>query len=636
MDSLLESKSFDDTDMSSIEYDPPSGSESDFKIIPESVFYDIDKLRAFCKKLYLDGAREKKLRIRIQEDLKAVKADLLKLQRTSPRRGPVRLPRAVRQAVTAGAPPQVKSKIPNQMYLDNDGRLVSAHTRIQQLTRDLNISEDDRKNLRKELSEAKATISEMAEKIKALEHELAILRKKLFGKSNERGKGKEIAKRAKKHVRQGSTTKPKKKPTRRDYSHLPVLEENKTTLDPCDRTCKGCGKVYKPTDQYETTDQIELKIEAYRKRLSRQKYIKSCRCKDSPPFLRAPLDPRSAGPSKIGDSLLQHLLLQKFSHQIPCGRILANLRAFGLDLSPTTINDAYKRLHEKVKTLKHHLLERSRKAKSWHIDETTWRVMEGAEGSYQLRRWYLWTFLSDEVVYYVIVNSRGSDVIDHHFAGVLSGSISADRFVVYRSLEQHQRFKIGYCWAHVRRDFIRVMEADSKKEKWASKWLRFIAILYRTNNRRKGVAEDSSTHGHLTKRLHKITANMLKIAKQQKAYKSNSEAQYKTLKRFLKHYDGLTAFITNPDLAIDNNPAERAIRPMVMGRKTYYGSGSVWAADFAGIMFSMFQTLKIWKINEKKWLEMLFETLKHDKQDELAKLMPWNLDAEVLSRLRLN
>jgi hypothetical protein len=45
MDSLLESKSFDDTDMSSTEYDPPSGSESDFKIIPESVFYDIDKLR---------------------------------------------------------------------------------------------------------------------------------------------------------------------------------------------------------------------------------------------------------------------------------------------------------------------------------------------------------------------------------------------------------------------------------------------------------------------------------------------------------------------------------------------------------------------------------------------------------------
>ena len=64
------------------------------------------------------------------------------------------------------------------------------------------------------------------------------------------------------------------------------------------------------------------------------------------------------------------------------------------------------------------------------------------------------------------------------------------------------------------------------------------------------------------------------------------------------HWPGLTVFVEHPEVPMDNNSAERAERGPVVGRKNYYGSGAVWAGQLAAVLFSVFETLKLWGVNE--------------------------------------
>jgi hypothetical protein len=70
-------------------------------------------------------------------------------------------------------------------------------------------------------------------------------------------------------------------------------------------------------------------------------------------------------------------------------------------------------------------------------------------------------------------------------------------------------------------------------------------------------------------------------------------AQRQVLTSLRNHWQGLIVFVTYPEVPMDNNRAEQAIRNSVTGRKNYYGSGSVWSAELAAMMFSLFQTIEI-------------------------------------------
>ena len=60
-------------------------------------------------------------------------------------------------------------------------------------------------------------------------------------------------------------------------------------------------------------------------------------------------------------------------------------------------------------------------------------------------------------------------------------------------------------------------------------------------------------------------------------------------------------------MAMDNNAAERALRNPIVGRKNYYGSGSVWSAHFAAMMFSVLQTVLLWSLNPHQWLSAFLQ-----------------------------
>ena len=76
----------------------------------------------------------------------------------------------------------------------------------------------------------------------------------------------------------------------------------------------------------------------------------------------------------------------------------------------------------------------------------------------------------------------------------------------------------------------------------------------------------------------------------------------KTLESLREHWQGLTRFLDDPRIPMDNNASERSVRGPAIGRNNYYGSGAEWSGRLAAMLFSIFATLLHWKINERAWL----------------------------------
>ncbi len=80
----------------------------------------------------------------------------------------------------------------------------------------------------------------------------------------------------------------------------------------------------------------------------------------------------------------------------------------------------------------------------------------------------------------------------------------------------------------------------------------------------------------------------------------------KLLTSLKEHWPGLTIFLEHPQVAMDNNTAERGKRNPVIGRKNYYGSGRIWSAILAALMFSSLQTILLWGINPGTGCTVIF------------------------------
>ena len=94
------------------------------------------------------------------------------------------------------------------------------------------------------------------------------------------------------------------------------------------------------------------------------------------------------------------------------------------------------------------------------------------------------------------------------------------------------------------------------------------------------------------------------------------------------HWEGLTVFVDYPEVPMDNNLAERIFRGPVVGRKNFYGSGAVWSGFFAAAMFSIFQSLELWGINQYLWLTEYLEACASNgvkPPDDISQFLPWEM-----------
>lgn len=160
-------------------------------------------------------------------------------------------------------------------------------------------------------------------------------------------------------------------PQRRDYSHLPVVEDL-IELPAEDRVCARCGLPSTPSDT-EDSEQLEIEVRAYRRRIRRRRYQRTCEC-PGPRTLVAPPPGKLVPKGRLGVSVWVEILLGKFFSHQAVERQLGEWRLRGLDLAAGTVSGGLERLAPLFHPLYEALLARSAQAGFAQATETRWLV----------------------------------------------------------------------------------------------------------------------------------------------------------------------------------------------------------------------------------------------------------------------
>jgi transposase len=165
------------------------------------------------------------------------------------------------------------------------------------------------------------------------------------------------------------------------------------------------------------------------------------------------------------------------------------------------------------------------------------------------------------------------------------------------------RIVLAFCWAHVRRDFLGILVSwQEPLETWAVAWIERIAELFDLNEARLEVRHHAEQFAEADQRLRQAITAFAAERDAQLQQPDLHPAARKALTSLQNHWPGLTVFVDHPEVPMDNNASERAHRGPVVGRKNFYGSGSVWSGRLASILFSILQTLALWNICPRRWL----------------------------------
>jgi transposase len=429
-----------------------------------------------------------------------------------------------------------------------------------------------------------------------------------------------------------------KGPRRRDYSHLPAVDEDRELPDAACQ-CQRCGHRFAPVSGTEDSTILEIEVKAHRRIIRRHRYRPTCTCGVHPGVVTAPPAPRVIPKSILGVSILVELLVDKYLSYRPTYRLLADLATRDLDLSLGTVTDALQRLLPLFEPVYEALATHSRQQPLWHGDETRWLVFATVEGKVGFR-WYLWVFHAAEVVVFVLAQGRAHDVPEDYLGPKAEGILVVDRYKAYQAIAQVKggQIVLAFCWAHVRRDFVTVARTWPEQEGWALGWVERIGQVYQLHDARRAVLAKPAEFAAADARLR---AAVTALGAQGEAELTEPElhpARRKVLESLGDHWTGLTVFVEHPEVPMDNNTAERAQRGPVVGRKNYYGSGAEWAGRLAALMFSLLQTLCLWGLNPRSWLTAYLTACAEaggKVPAEVERFLPWNLSEEDRRRWSL-
>jgi transposase len=421
-------------------------------------------------------------------------------------------------------------------------------------------------------------------------------------------------------------------PRRRDYRHLP-LREQFIDLPEAQQNCPQCGLPLKACGT-EDAEQLDIEITAYRRVLRRRRGQRTCGC-PGPRTVTAPPAPKLIPKSLLGVSVWVEILLDKFASYRPTQRLLEQWRLLGLDLAAGTVTDGLQRLEPLFGPILEALRQRNRRSHYKQADETRWLVFVERQGKVGFG-WWLWVFNSADTVVYLLDDSRSHQVPEDHYPPQADGVLMVDRYSAYKAMLQVKNgtLILVFCWAHVRRDFVRVGKGWPELKSWALEWLRRLRDLYRWNRQRLAQPTDPAAPAGLRQA---VAALRLQLETELTDPALRLPVR-KVLTSLQEHWSGLTHFVDDPRIPMDNNLSERRLRGPALGRKNYYGSGALWSGRLAAALFSILATLKLWQINPRLWLNWYLQSCAEagsQAPTDIEPFLPWNLSQDVRAQLRM-
>ncbi len=415
---------------------------------------------------------------------------------------------------------------------------------------------------------------------------------------------------------------------RRLYEELPSREVLHTLPD-AERRCPTCGEAYTPAGTEDATT-IEWEVHIRRVIHRRQKYQRTCACL-RPVSLTAPPPPKLIPKGLLETSAIANLVINKFLHGQPINRQLHELALYcGVRFAPGTLVGVQDTVGVLLRPLYDATLLHLREARHWHADETRWLQFADEAKT----RWWLWVFASADAVAFVLDPTRARAVPRRVFgleaAGEdgrrATGILNCDRWKSYQGLDG---LACAYCWAHVRRDFTDLAKGyPATLGAWAAAWVERIGTLYHLTAHRLACAPGTEAFRRADLALRDHVDAIAHVRDTERADATLPRAARDALDSLARHWDGLTLFLDHPWVPLDNNAAERLLRTGVVGRKNFYGSGSISSGQLAECAYTVLLTAARNGLNPLTYLRAYLDACAVNggkAPADLDRFLPWSV-----------
>ena len=419
-----------------------------------------------------------------------------------------------------------------------------------------------------------------------------------------------------------STPAPATKPARRPLpEHLPRQIETHT---PAEQACPQCGGTLARLGE-DVSEMLEYVPASF-------KVIRHVRpklgCTGCDAIVQAPAPSRPIARGLAGPGLLAHVLTAKYCDHLPLHRQNAIYAREGVDLEDSTLADwvgASSRLVQPlVEALRRYVIAGSK----LHADDTPVPVLAPGNGKTKTGR--LWTYVRDDrsagssdapAVWFAYSPDRKGEHPQQHLRD-FTGTLQADAYAGFNQLYENGRIQEAACWAHVRRKFYELMEAHHSPI--ATGAVERIGALYEIEHEIRGRSPDErrlvrqARSRPLLDAMHDwLEASLAKLSK-----KSDTST---AIRYALARWDALVRFCDDGCIEIDNNPAERALRTVAIGRKNYLFAGSDRGGERAATFYSLIGTAKLNGLDPEAYLRELLTRIADHPVNRIAELLPWNI-----------
>lgn len=378
----------------------------------------------------------------------------------------------------------------------------------------------------------------------------------------------------------------------RQQPELPIVEREHD-LDEADRTCKACGGVLgEMAGQFEESEEVTVVERQFV--LVKQKR-KKYRCACNGCIETAPAPPKVIPGSRYSPEFAVEVAVGKYLDHLPLERQCRIMRREGLHIDSQTLWDQLNGLARLLKPTYDALGRRVLASDLVHADETSWRLMDKASDA----KWWVWATASTDAVVYRILDSRSTEAGAKVLPGY-RGIVMADGYGAYTALSRTgPGFTLAHCWAHVRRKFI---EIENNFPKACGEILALIGKLYGVEQQVPGATEES-----LRLRAKIRSEQSRPIVRDIHAWVlAQTPLPQSGLGQAIQYmggmWNGLTRFLEDPRIPLDNNHAERGLRGVVLGRKNHYGSRSKRGTEVAGLFYSLMESAKLTGVEPKSYL----------------------------------
>lgn len=429
-----------------------------------------------------------------------------------------------------------------------------------------------------------------------------------------------------------SRIKPGRKPLPADLPRVDVIHD----LEESEKICPcGCQLTRIGEEVCEKLDYVPAKVQVQRH--IRFKY--ACpQCEgvedDGPTVKIAPMPEQLIAKSTATAGLVTHIVCSKFEDALPLYRQEKIFARLGIDLPRSTMCNWLIKVAQRAQPLMDLLGCEIRSGPVVNADETTVQVLKEPQRA-DTDKSYMWVFCGGDPQRPSLVfryhPTRAGQVPLDYLRGY-EGYVQCDGYIGYEGIGRQKGVTLVGCWAHARRKFDKVIKArgKSKKQGNADEAMQFIRWLYKVEKKAREQGLDTDAIRHLRQLESKPVLDEFKTWLEAKNSITPPQGLLgKAINYALNNWQRLIRYLDDGRLRPDNNRAENAIRPFVVGRKNWLFAGNPDGAKAAAVYYSLIETAKANGLKPYEYLRYLFDRLPLAKtEQDYKKLLPQYLAAE--------